>query len=74
MALICQPTKTSVAVNTGWKFAFWTTIGEAVAYLSQNIGVLHLPTKYAGLVPFIGMALAMVGKMIASFLATENPT
>ena len=65
-------TKATVAAKSGWKAAFWIGVGEAVAYLSQNIAILQLPPKYQCLVPFIGIALGIIGKMVASYIATPE--
>lgn len=65
-------TKATVTALTGWKVTFWMGLGEAIAFLTQNITVLHLPAKYEGLVPFIGIGLGIVGKMIASYVATQE--
>ncbi len=65
-------TKTAVTTRTGIKFYFWVGLGELVAYAVTAIPLLSLPPNWEPYKPLIGIVLGGIGKMIASYLATEN--
>lgn len=65
-------TRTTTTVKTGWKAFFWMAVGELVVYASQHLDVFRVPEKYQDLLPFIGILLGIIGKMAASFVATEE--
>jgi len=67
-----MPTKTAVTAQTGFKLYFWMTVGEIVVYAGGHLGLIPLPPKYEYLRPFLGIVIGGIGKMIASYVATEG--
>ena len=65
-------TKSAVTDRTGFKFYFWATLVEIVAYTAGHLGILPLPPKYESLRPLIGLVIGGIGKMIASYVATQG--
>ncbi len=65
-------TKTATSTRTGFKYFFWVTLGEVLAYAVTAIPALSLPPKWEPFKPLLGIVLGGIGKMIASYVVTEN--